>query len=215
MIPIIHIAECLSTNDKILDFLTETEGNKAVYTFCQTKGRGQYGNCWKSIPNQNLAYSLAVETSQISLPENILNYYTAVLVRDFIAKLTENEVKIKWPNDLILHQKKICGMLIEKRKILGRYFYIIGIGINVLQTDFTIKFHQFVSEKIVKPRDESEVLSLFNEHLFRKDAVSVFEYHKKQQNGIIRSADKEGFLWVDLEGVGLQKFYHKEIEMLY
>lgn len=237
MIPIIHLTECPSTNDKIIDFLEDTAENKAVYTFCQTKGRGQYGNRWESASNQNLAYSLAVEASQIALPENILNYHTAILARDFIAKLTENNVKIKWPNDLILHQKKICGMLIEKRKVKGKWFYIIGIGVNVLQSDFQFlpkagsiftqtgkvldlqdfaqQFHQYISGKITKFGNENEVLSQFNEHLFRRNAVSVFEYQKKRQNGIIRRADEDGFLWVELEEIGLQKFYHKEIEMLY
>jgi BirA family biotin operon repressor/biotin-[acetyl-CoA-carboxylase] ligase len=39
-------------------------------------------------------------------------------VRDFIANLTKTEVKIKWPNDLILKNKKICGMLFEKKEII-------------------------------------------------------------------------------------------------
>ena len=45
--------------------------------------------------------------------------------------------------------------------------------------------------------------------------VSVFEIKGIRQNGIIRNVDEEGFLWVELENQGLQKFYNKEIELLY
>jgi len=55
----------------------------------------------------------------------------------------------------------------------------------------------------------------FNENLFRKDEISVFEINGERQNGIIKYADEKGELWVDLENDGLKPFYHKEIKLLY
>lgn len=233
---LLQLEKCFSTNDEILNHIYKDEPT-AVFTFNQLKGRGQYGNEWKIIPNQNLAYSLAINSSEIKISNNILNYYTAIIVRDFLANLTKSSAKIKWPNDIILNGKKVCGILIEKKKIDEAEYYIIGIGINVLQTDFeglpkagsilsatglkanlqsfTEEFHQYVILHLNDLPDENKVLADYNFHLFRKNEISVFQKNNLRQNGIINNADKMGFLWIDLENDGLQKFFHKEIEMLY
>ncbi len=231
-----HLENCFSTNDEIILLLNEDEPT-AVFTFNQTKGRGQYGNIWKVIPDQNLAYSLAIKTSNINISDTFLNYYTAIIVRDFLANLTNGNAKIKWPNDIILNGKKICGILIEKKKVDNKEYYIIGIGINILQTDFSNlpkagsvlsvtglsfdlkdfanRFHQYLISKMEQIDSEEEILNIYNHSLFRKDEISVFQKNDLRQNGIIKNADKNGFLWIDLENEGLQKFFHKEIELLY
>lgn len=231
-----HFENCFSTNDEILSVLNEDEST-AVFTFNQTKGRGQYGNIWKVIPNQNLAYSLALKTSKVNISDTFLNYYTAIIVRDFLANLTNAEAKIKWPNDIILNGKKVCGILIEKKKINHREYYIIGIGINVVQNDFSHlpkagsvlsvtglsldlnqfanQFHQYLVSRMKDIDPEEMILNIYNNSLFRKDEISVFQKNDVRQNGIIKKADKNGFLWIELEDEGLQKFFHKEIELLY
>jgi len=232
----IHREECFSTNDEILTLLYEDEPT-AVFTFNQTKGRGQYGNEWRVIPNQNMAYSIGIKTSEINISATSLNYYTAIMVRDFLANLTNTDAKIKWPNDIILNGKKVCGILIEKKKVNHQEYYIIGIGINVLQEDFSHipkagsvltstglrfdlmdfanQFHQSVISKLKNMPSEAEILDDYNQNLFRKEEISVFEKNDVRQNGIIKNADNNGFLWIDLENEGLQKFFHKEIALLY
>lgn len=231
-----HFENCFSTNDEILSVLNEDEST-AAFTFNQTKGRGQYGNIWKVIPNQNLAYSLAFKTSKINISDTFLNYYTAIIVRDFLANLTNAEAKIKWPNDIILNGKKVCGILIEKKKIDHEEYYIIGVGINVLQSDFSNlpkagsvlsvtglnfdlnqfanQFHQYLVSRMKDIDPEEMIFTIYNNSLFRKDEISVFQKNDLRQNGIIKNADKNGFLWIELENEGLQKFFHKEIELLY
>jgi BirA family biotin operon repressor/biotin-[acetyl-CoA-carboxylase] ligase len=78
---------------------------------------------------KKLAYTLAVNTQNILCSDFIFNYYTAILVRDFLANLADNDVKIKWPNDIILKGKKIVGILIEKKKINQNNYFIIGTGL--------------------------------------------------------------------------------------
>jgi len=229
--------ECSSTNDEISQVLLYPDSNfVGLYTFNQTKGRGQYGNTWISTAEKNLAYTIAVKTDSISLSDFMFNYYTAIAVRQYIAILTENTVKIKWPNDIILANKKVAGILIEKRKYNGENYFLIGTGINILQEKFdeisnagsiftqtgkkhdlqTVvkEFHRFLIEKFKNPTSEIEVLDSFNENLFRKDGISVFEIEGVRQNGIIRKADENGKIWIEFEN-GLQSFYHKEIKLLY
>ncbi|CAD7804469.1 Bifunctional ligase/repressor BirA [Chryseobacterium aquaeductus] len=229
--------ECSSTNDEISQVLLYPESNfVGLYTFNQKKGRGQYGNSWASEPEQNLAYSVAIKTDSISLTDFMFNYYTATAIRGFLAKFTDHEVKIKWPNDIILKNKKVGGILIEKKKLNTKNYFIIGAGINVLQEkfdeisnagsfftqtgkrldlqNFTKDLHSFLVEKFKNLASEKEILDEFNLNLFRKDKISVFEINGKQQNGIIRKADEKGEIWIEFED-GLQSFYHKEIKLLY
>ena len=233
---LIYFNNCASTQDELIDFLNQhyLSGDfLAVYTFNQTKGRGQYGNSWENLPEKNLAYSFALKTKNINVSDTCFNFYTAILVRDFIANLTKTEVKIKWPNDLILKNKKICGMLFEKNK----NYFVVGIGINILQENFknlpkagsvlsqtglsfelkafTESLHQYLFEHLVQKEIPNNILELYQLHLYRKNEVSVFEKNKVRQNGIIQNVDETGHIWIDLENEGLQKFFHKEIELLY
>ena len=233
---LIYFNNCASTQDELIDFLNQhylSEDFLAVYTFNQTKGRGQYGNSWENLPEENLAYSFALKTKNINVSDTCFNFYTAILVRDFIANLTKTEVKIKWPNDLILKNKKICGMLFEKSK----NYFVVGIGINILQENFknlpkagsvlsqtglsfelkafTESLHQYLFEHLVQKEIPNNILELYHLHLYRKNEVSVFEKNEVRQNGIIKNVDENGHIWIDLENEGLQKFFHKEIELLY
>ena len=232
-----YLKECSSTNDEIAKFLLyENSDFTGLYTFNQTKGRGQYGNAWMSTAGKNLAYTLAVKAQNILCSDFIFNYYTAIIVRDFLAKLADRDVKIKWPNDIILKGKKIVGILIEKKKINQENYFIIGSGINILQDKFdeisnagslltqtghefdleafSEELHGYFMEKLKVIPPDQEILDRFNASLFRKDEISVFEIEKERQNGIIRNADEKGELWIELED-GMRSFYHKEVKLLY
>ena len=234
-----YIQQCSSTNDEIINLLKSHDGIRelTLYTFDQTKGRGQYGNTWDTAPNQNLAFSMALLQNEVSQSDTLFNFHTANILRDFIAKKTETKVEVKWPNDIIIHHKKVSGMLIEKKKIGKNVYFIVGIGLNLLQRNFqnlpkagsiltqtkkefdlenwTKEMHTFFLEKFFEPVSSEEILDQYHHFLFKKDEVSVFEIGKIRQNGIIKKVDEQGYLWIDLENEGLKRFYHKEIKLLY
>lgn len=232
-----YLKECSSTNDEISKFLLyENPDFIGLHTFNQTKGRGQYGNTWASTAEKNLAYTLAVKAQNFMLSDFMFNYYTAIVIKDFLANLTENPVKIKWPNDIILKNKKIVGILIEKKKINQNNYFIIGAGFNILQEkfdeishagslltqtgrkfdlkDFSYELHYYLVERLKNIPTENEIIEQFNASLFRKNQISVFELEKERQNGIIRYADEKGELWIEFEDE-MKSFYHKEIKLLY
>lgn len=235
---LIYLDECESTNTEILRYLSaDSPTSSAVYTFNQTKGKGQYGNSWECAAEQNLAFTFALRQEAFLLPHELFNFRTAVLLADFIAKMANTEVCIKWPNDLIIHDKKVGGILSEKINGSGVNFLIVGIGVNVLQTNFINlpKAGSIVTQTAVKPDLKSLSIDLYeclqngfeekvtmdsviaevNSKLFRKGRISVFEINGIRQNGIIQKVDEDGYLWVELENDGLQKFFHKQIELLY
>lgn len=237
MFPLISLAESFrSTNEAILDYYSPQQPTFGLCTFHQINGKGQYGNQWHMPKDKNIAYSFLIKESEIFVPKNILNFHTAMVIRNFLAKMTNQNVLVKWPNDLIINRKKVCGMLIETTKIKNENHYIIGIGINVLQEDFghlpkagslltqthqkfdleifAKEFHHYFSENICKNL-YGDILEHYNTFLFGKDSVSLFSKNGMRQNGIIQHTDDEGYLWIHLENDGLEKFFHKEIEMLY
>ena len=238
MASVLYLKECASTNDEIESFLLYGQSEtQAICTFNQTKGKGQYGNAWESPENLNVAYSLAIPSEKIKVRGNLLNFHTAIILRDFFANLTKTEAAIKWPNDLIIKSKKVSGILIEKKTMDQKPYFIIGIGLNVLQENFenlpkagslltqtgiqfnledlTNQLHEFILNHISEEITDENLLAKLNENLFRKDLISVFEIKGLRQNGIIQNVDENGFLWVDLENEGLKRFFHKEIELLY
>ncbi len=146
-----HFEELPSTNDFLANSGIFTEGVVAT-TFNQTAGRGQMGNRWLAEPNQNLAYSIRLNPTYLEAKEQFhLNKIIALAVHDLIdAEMSNPKCQnssdapsnfklptIKWANDILINDKKVCGILIQNT-ISGRSLQssIIGIGININQLIF-------------------------------------------------------------------------------
>ena len=95
----------------------------------QTAGRGRLSRVWLS-PEGNLAISIILKPSLNSLPQ--LTMIASLAVVRAIRKVTGLEAQIKWPNDVLIKGKKVCGILIESEVKSDRVnFAIIGIGVNI------------------------------------------------------------------------------------
>lgn len=98
----------------------------------QTLGRGRTGRNWVSKPG-NLYCSLIQKTDGDIQQSSQLTFVASLAVRETIAKFIDNEdVKCKWPNDILVRGNKISGILLESYSgNNGAHYMIIGIGINV------------------------------------------------------------------------------------
>jgi len=95
----------------------------------QTSGRGRLGRAWLS-PKGSLAMSIILKPSVSSLPQLVM--ISSLAVVRAIRKVAGLEAQIKWPNDVLIKEKKVCGILIESEVKGDRVnFAIIGIGVNV------------------------------------------------------------------------------------
>ena len=95
----------------------------------QTGGRGRGTNTWLSPKGQNLYLTLA---EKIPPPLKITDYALIVpIAMKHLLKTFDIHAKIKWPNDLIVHHEKICGILIEWTSVGSDPWAIVGIGLNV------------------------------------------------------------------------------------
>lgn len=118
-------------------------GGTALRAVTQTHGRGQRGNVWEAEPGMNITMSMVLRPGPIDCHSHFLvSKAIAVGVANFLqthASQFSDEIKIKWPNDILVNGRKIAGILIENT--LGSrgdlIYSIAGIGLNVNQTLFT------------------------------------------------------------------------------
>lgn len=102
----------------------------------QTAGRGRRGRSWQSEKGANIAMSLCLEPKLRTEHAAGLTLVMALAVAEGIKKVTGREPQIKWPNDIVLSGRKICGILTEMCFKDGGYIVVIGVGINVNNTGF-------------------------------------------------------------------------------
>ena len=208
----------------------------------QTKGRGQMGTIWDSEAGKNLTFSVLKYFNALEVQQQfLLNVVVSLAVYNTLKDMQIADLKIKWPNDILSGNDKICGILIENilsgSKIQAS---VIGIGLNVNQ----IKFNNLMNVSSLKlltgiQYDLEEILLKFvknleyffeamaNGHveklkvdylevLFRKDKVSTFKNEANQMfTGIIRDVHDNGKLLVEKEDEIFQEFGLKEIKLLY
>jgi len=125
--------ELPSTSDYIKEHVNELDNFDSVYTDTQTKGRGRTGHTWESEPGKNAAFSILIKDKDIVAKYNLISIVTGIAVAAYLENVGIDNVQLKWPNDVLVNGKKICGILLEGS--IPNYL-IVGIGINVNQTKF-------------------------------------------------------------------------------
>lgn len=133
--------ECQSTQDEALARLKSSKPEKSLIVLAgnQTHGKGQTGNQWQVEPNTNLTFSLVKKWNGF-LVENqfFLSQAIALSIYEVVKSLTELPLFVKWPNDILLNQKKIAGILVSNTLMGNSLEYsVIGIGLNVNQKHFS------------------------------------------------------------------------------
>lgn len=169
----IFLPEVESTNSYAIALLKNvnlTEG-AVIYSTNQTKGRGQRGNSWISGPGLNLAVSYVLKPTFLSIDKLYYMYIiSALAVHDLMAEILDSsqfDIKIKWPNDILVNSKKIAGILNEN--FLNNTIAnttIVGIGINIGQEDFK-GVENVTSLKLLgsKPSNVNDILKALSKHL--------------------------------------------------
>ncbi len=170
---LIFLPEVNSTNSyatELLKNVNVSEGT-VVHTPNQTHGKGQRGNSWNAEIASNVTASIILKPVFLELKKQFYLYQiTALACYDVMAEILDNsqfDIKIKWPNDILVNRKKIAGILIENSVIgNGLIYSVIGIGVNVNQRSFNEENNATSIIKLLnKSVDLSNVLSLLCKHL--------------------------------------------------
>lgn len=156
-----------STNDYCKKNLSFLPSFCVVYTFNQTHGKGRNQRTWVSVPYQNLSFSIVVKKT-IAQPASLSIIAALAMIQTL--KHFQIEVQIKWPNDILIHKKKVCGILIEAITQDTQSNYVIGIGLNVNTTFF---------DETLKKKATSLFLEL-NKKISLKKVLSIYlkKWHK-------------------------------------
>lgn len=166
---IIHYETIDSTNNKARDMAMEGgEEGLVVIAEEQTKGRGRLGRAWTTPKSSAAAFSIVVRPSIKPEDASGLTLIMGDAVCRAIRKVTGLNAGIKWPNDIIINGKKVCGILTEMNGEMERINHIIlGVGINInvdefpediehIATSLNLELGRFVSRKEI-------VAEVFNE----------------------------------------------------
>ena len=151
-----HFDTIDSTNSEAQRFIQKHPGKNAIIIAdAQTAGRGRLRREWHSPGGKGLWWSLVLGQPEWIPPNHeLLSLYAGIVTGMVLSEWTAAPVKQKWPNDLYIGDKKICGILIE-RKWLGNLpgSAIIGIGINLLQSpeDFAPEMRETATSLIQQP----------------------------------------------------------------
>src|SRR5690606_22692424 len=97
----------------------------------QEAGRGQYGRTWLAPPESSVLLSVLLFPPPTLRRPALLTVWAAVAVGELVLELTGEQIRIKWPNDVFLKGRKICGILIEQRQQGESLATVVGIGLNV------------------------------------------------------------------------------------
>ncbi|MFT6026011.1 MAG: BirA family biotin operon repressor/biotin-[acetyl-CoA-carboxylase] ligase [Bacteroidia bacterium] len=168
---VVRLVEIDSTNNYARELVRDKmpiEGT-VVVTTSQTHGRGQRSNSWVSEPGLNLTCSYILKPAFLSAVNQFaLSATVALSVYETILVFVQHqEVKIKWPNDILVGGKKIAGILIENTlRKANLDASIIGIGINVNQDDFETELNATSLKTLIKSDlDLEQVLATLSEKL--------------------------------------------------
>lgn len=213
-----------------------------VYTRWQRAGRGQRGNSWESEPGKNLLASALFRPAGVEpRAQFCVSEAVALAVTDLLDHYGV-EAKVKWPNDIYVDDRKICGILIENAVMPGEILRsIAGIGINLNQERFLsdapnpVSLTQITGEIYSVPvaakllaaalerrlemieGEREELHREYMSRLWRGDGEAYLFYDRLRDERIMaRIADvaPDGILTLESEDAGLRSFAFKEVEFL-
>jgi len=237
---LVFVPECPSTNTLALQISQQSPVNEGtlVITNHQTAGKGQRGNVWETEPLKNFTFSLILKPKFLAIDKQFyLNILICLALKDYLKEKTSDILYIKWPNDILVHGKKISGVLIENQ-LQGNTIVnsIAGIGLNINQQQFMsvsatslalITGREYTLEEqlpLVLGFIESRYLQLrqgkyetlmeqYLESLFRRGEKHFFSSQGNRFEGVIQGLDELGKLRIQT-AAGVRSFGIKEVKFL-
>ncbi len=182
-----------STNSEALRLASVgVDGNAIILSKEQTAGRGQKGTRWVSLEG-NLHASILLDSSADPKNHPQLSFIIANAVHDSIKELARAsklnlDIRLKWPNDILINNKKVAGILLESINFNSKHYVIIGLGINIMQAPLSLKktVTSLLNEniKLNHPHEFLNILidkfdRLYSQWLIGNDFTKTKEYWMK------------------------------------
>ncbi len=238
---LVYVPDCHSTNTLALEISQQTpviEGT-LVITDDQTAGKGQRGNRWEAEPGMNLTFSLILKPNFLAISNQFfLNIVICLALTDYLKEKTSHITHIKWPNDILVQEKKISGVLIENQLQGSQIVHsIVGIGLNINQRhfnsfsatslanhtdkvfDLTVELPMllcYIEIRYLQLRQGKyeKLMNGYLKALYRRNESHTFSHDEKVFEGIIQDVDPQGKLRIKMKDE-IRSFGIKEIKYLF
>lgn len=219
---VIRFKEINSTNTFLKEKYKSLENLTVVVAEHQTMGKGRLGRTW--IDNDDLLFSILIKEG-IENPTD----YSLLIASVLLDVLGNYNPEVKWPNDIMIDEKKVCGILLEAVSLEKTECIVIGVGINVNTTSFpnnllikATSLKQIANQDINKDmllndiikrfdieygkylKNESNYLSNITKHFFLKNKEVTFYYQGKKCEGKVKGLSNSGELIVECNGNKIQ-----------
>lgn len=189
-----------STNNDAAAYMRERNASGIlVAASSQTEGKGRRGRAWESEKDSSVSFSLGLrpelEVSKISM----LTLVMALAVQQAVEKVTDLHTQIKWPNDIVINGKKICGILTEMNMEMEYVTsVVIGVGINTGQKTFPDELKEKATSLYLEMnkgnmQSEDTKRQMPSRSLLTAECVNCFEklYKKVKDAGDLTPIKKE------------------------
>jgi len=236
--PIIELDSIDSTNNYAMQLIdaNKAQNGMTIRADMQLEGRGQRGKTWSGQPGESLMMSIIAFPQKKLHDQFRFNAAVAVAVANVLIKSTGlNNIKIKWPNDIIINDKKAGGILIEN-VIKGSQWYscVIGIGLNVRQSSFSPDLPFATSLRIESGKDlnittlctmirdavmehtgpsqaEGTEMEAYNQLLYRRGMLQNFRSGDETISALILEAAPDGTLALQHAGGAIIHYQHGQV----
>lgn len=232
----IYCDEIESTNSELMETAQFNAHGTVMLAENQTRGKGRKNRTWLSAPLKNLTFSILLNEKLNKLKAGTIGYAVSLATAITLENLYQLKIDLKWPNDVLVNAKKICGILLDSSSKGDKIEKIVvGVGLNVNQAIFSGQFRipptsirkEFGNE-VSRERTLSEFLNNFEDLYNRllknpEDIISdwkercrslgekiIIEDENIEKFGVFENIDEEGFLLLKTNN-GIEKISFGEV----
>ena len=190
---LVHFKEIDSTNNYLKNSYQLLDDFTFAVADYQSHGKGRNDRVWQSNSGENLMFSFLIKNKELINKAESFSILTAVEVASLIEKYDIDNVSIKWPNDILIGDKKVCGILLE-----GQVpdYLVIGVGLNINQKEFpddlrrpatslSLEAKQPFDIEELKERLFSNIVNNFS-NIKNEEYLEYFRQHNYLQNKRVR-----------------------------
>ena len=214
-----------STNEDAWQYTQNSSGHGSLFlTDNQTGGKGRRDNKWVSTPDKSLTFSFILH-SELELEKmGLLPLLTGISIVKGITAATAIQTGLKWPNDIMLNEKKMGGILIESKQTRNGLRVVVGVGLNINEnvqdippalSDNAISLAMFSGQTHSREQILSAILNefealydsqldsiipLWTDHCIHQNREVSFHSEQGKQQGIFQGITSEGHAEIQING---------------
>ena len=214
-----------STNEDAWEYIQNGISHGSLFlTDTQTDGKGRRDNKWFSTPEKSLTFSFILHSKLELEKMGLLPLLTGISIVRGIESATAIQTGLKWPNDIILNEKKMGGILIESKQIRNGLGVVVGVGLNINENAqdiphtlrnnaislamFSKQTHsreQILSASLnefetLYNNQMDSIIPLWTDHCIHQDREVSFHSEKGKQQGIFQGISSLGHAEIQING---------------